>query len=125
MTTEELEAAMKQAHEDIDKHLQMPPVVKKRTPITGILSKDPALQGYESSKHVFIDITYGLSLVDRLIAVRDADGLLRHANWDERFRMNQIYNPILGREIHPPKMFLHEYLQVIKFFFYLFIFRLI
>ncbi|XP_057330569.1 28S ribosomal protein S22, mitochondrial [Microplitis mediator] len=111
MTDEELQEAFRKAREKVYEKLQMPPVVQKRKPITGILSKDPEIQGNDTAKYVFTDITYGVSSVDRLIVVRDPEGVLRHANWDERFRMNQTYFPIEGREINPPKMFQDEYLK--------------
>ncbi|KAK0076904.1 hypothetical protein PV325_004710 [Microctonus aethiopoides] len=111
MTNEELDAEMKKASQRMDKLLQMPPVVKKRTPITNIIAKNPEIQGYDTAKYIFTDITYGIKNSDRLIAVREPDGLLRHANWDERFRMNQIYFPTEGRELTPPRMFQGEYLQ--------------
>ncbi|XP_034938161.1 28S ribosomal protein S22, mitochondrial [Chelonus insularis] len=111
MTDKELQAVMKDAEERADKKLQMPPVVKEREPITTIISKDPEIQGYDTCKYVFTDITYNVSNVNRIIVVRDSNGILRQANWDERFRMNQIYFPLEGREYYVPKMFFGEHLQ--------------
>ncbi|XP_074109960.1 mitochondrial ribosomal protein S22 [Cotesia typhae] len=111
MTDEELQDLMKKIRARVDEKLQMPPVVKKRKPITEIISKDPEIQGYDTTKYVFTDITYGVSAVDRLIVVRNPDGTLRKANWEERFRMNQTYFPIKGRELVPPRMFQDEYLK--------------
>ncbi|XP_015116862.1 28S ribosomal protein S22, mitochondrial [Diachasma alloeum] len=113
MTNEELQESLKKAQQNLEERLQMPPVVKEREPITDILSKDPAIQGSEESKYVFTDITYGVSDVNRLIVVRELDGTLRKANWEERFRMNQIYFPMEGREIFTPKMFQDDHLQEI------------
>lgn len=42
---------------------------------------------------------------NRLIVVREPNGVLRRANHEERHRMNQIYFPVDGRFIHTPKMF--------------------
>ncbi|KAK0166690.1 hypothetical protein PV327_004181 [Microctonus hyperodae] len=111
MTNEALEAEMKKASHRMEQLLQMPPVVKERTPINSILAKNPEIQGYDTAKYIFTDITYDVKNSDRLIVTREPNGLLRHANWDERFRMNQIYFPIQGRELTPPKMFHGEYLQ--------------
>ncbi|XP_011307836.1 28S ribosomal protein S22, mitochondrial [Fopius arisanus] len=113
MTDEELQAALRKAQKKLEGRLQMPPVVKEREPITEVLSKDPALQGFDESKYVFTDITYGVTDANRLIVVRDPDGKLRKADWDERFRMNHIYFPIEGREMFTPKMFQDEHLQEI------------
>ena len=50
-------------------------------------------------------------LQDRKIVVRSSDGTLRAANWGERDRINQIYNPAYGRQLFPPKMFESEQLE--------------
>lgn len=75
------------------------------------LSEDPALQGCDTSKFVFTDITYGVSDRNRLIVIRDTDGKLKKADWDTRHRMNQIYFPLKGRKIKTPLMFSEEYLK--------------
>ena len=49
---------------------------------------------------MFTDITYGIHDRERIIVVRDADGVLRHANGDERDRLNQIYFPHKGRKVY-------------------------
>ena len=41
---------------------------------------------------------------DRYIVVREIDGTLRQAHWEERDRMNQIYFPKEGRHLTLPKM---------------------
>ncbi|XP_063988586.1 small ribosomal subunit protein mS22 [Diachasmimorpha longicaudata] len=113
MTDEELQASLQKAEQDLQQRLQMPPVVKERSPITDIVSKDPAIQGNDGSKYIFTDITFGVNDLNRLIVARDPDGTLRKASWDERFRMNQIYFPVEGREMFTPKMFQDEQIQAI------------
>jgi small subunit ribosomal protein S22 len=61
MTTEELDQALKNAEIEAEHRLQMPPVVLERKDISRVLSEDPALKGYDDAKHVFTDITYGVS----------------------------------------------------------------
>ena len=39
----------------------MPPVIEERTEIDEVLAENPELEGLESSKFVFTDITYDLS----------------------------------------------------------------
>lgn len=111
MTTEELEAHMAQARENAEKILQMPPVLKEREPVDEVLSRDPAILGYDTAKFIFTDITFGMSDRKRVVVVREPDGTLRKASWEERERMNQIYNPRPGRKLHKPIMFEEEYLK--------------
>ncbi|KAF7987905.1 hypothetical protein HCN44_003768 [Aphidius gifuensis] len=113
MTDEQLEKARKKSAEKCYEKLQMPPVLKQRPDIDRVFSKDPELQGHDECRYVFTDITFGINDSDRLIVVRDTDGKLREADWNERFRMNQIYFPTEGREIATPKMFQQENLDVI------------
>ena len=44
--------------------------------------------------------------------MRDPNGVLKEASWEEKQRMCQIYFPIPGRKIKTPKMFEDEHLQV-------------
>ncbi|XP_071449162.1 small ribosomal subunit protein mS22 isoform X2 [Hetaerina americana] len=111
MTTEELEKEMAEVQQKVDKKLQMPPFINEREDIDCVLSEEPKLKGYDSSKYVFTDITYGVTDRDRLIVVRDTDGTLRKANWEERHRMNQLYFERPGRKYYKPRMFKEEYLK--------------
>lgn len=111
MTDKELEEARSEIIVKAKNRIQMPPVVKMRSDKCKILSKDPALQGNETSNFIFTDISFGNNNRTRLIVVRDTNGTLRHANNNERHRMNQIYFPIEGREIHTPEMFNNPYLS--------------
>ena len=49
---------------------------------------------------MFTDITYGVHDRERFIVVREPDGILRHAQGEERDRLNQIYFPHLGRKVN-------------------------
>ncbi|XP_076043975.1 mitochondrial ribosomal protein S22 [Oratosquilla oratoria] len=111
LTTTELDQRLAESKEKARELLQMPPVVKEREPISEVLSKDPALQGCLDAKYIFTDITFGVSDRKRLIVVRDQDGTLRKASWEERDRMNQIYNPRPGRKHSLPRIFLDEHLK--------------
>ncbi|XP_018319448.1 28S ribosomal protein S22, mitochondrial [Agrilus planipennis] len=105
LTDEQLQDALKEAHEKSSQLLQIPPVIKVRKPIDTVISNDPALQGLETSKFVFTDISYGIKYSQRIIVVRETDGTLRHADWDVRERMNQLYFPEHGRKLKIPRMF--------------------
>ena len=113
MTEAELEKARQTAKERGAKRLQMPPVVKKRQEIDAVLSKDPAIQGHDTATYVFTDISLDVNEYERLIVMREPNGILRHAKWAERQRFNQMYFPRLGRELTAPRMFQEEFLQVI------------
>ncbi|KAJ8929314.1 hypothetical protein NQ314_018022 [Rhamnusium bicolor] len=105
MTDEQLQEAMKKAEQKADEMLQIPPVVSVRNPLTRVFSKDPELQGLETSRMVFTDITFGIKDADRLIVVREPDGTLQEAEWDLRNRINQVYFPKVARYLKPPRMF--------------------
>lgn len=89
----------------------MPPVMDPRTEVARTLDRDPALVGFDACRYVFTDITYGGHDRDRLIVVREPDGTLREAEWDERDRLNQVYFPRDGRKIDVPAMFQPDKLQ--------------
>lgn len=109
MTDMELEEAKEIAMVKARKILQIPPVVKARTKKIEPLSEDYALEGYETSKYVFTDISLNIRKKDRMIVVREPNGVLRKADVNETHRMNQIYFPIAGRNLDTPKMFYGEY----------------
>lgn len=46
--------------------------------------------------------------------MRETDGTLRKATWEERDRLIQVYFPIPGRRINPPYVFKEENLMVRK-----------
>lgn len=112
LTDEALQEAIKTAQDEAERYLQMPPVVKKRSDISVLLDQDPGLQNFSTAKFVFTDITYGLNDKERFVVVREPDGTLRYANWEERDRIVPIYFPHLGKELQKPKLFEGEHLQV-------------
>ncbi|XP_044751152.1 28S ribosomal protein S22, mitochondrial [Coccinella septempunctata] len=91
--------------------LQFPPAVAVRKPLDRVLSSDPALIGYETSKIVFTDITFGLKNNERLIVVRDPNGQLHEADWNVRDRMNQVYFPQTHRQLKIPHLFIGEHFE--------------
>ncbi|EFN89057.1 28S ribosomal protein S22, mitochondrial [Harpegnathos saltator] len=111
MTDEQLQEAINETQRKAEEYLQMPPVVKQRSNPTGLICEDPGLQNYNTSKFVFTDITYNLRDRERFVVVREPDGTLRHATWEERDRIVPIYFPSPGKEIQKPRMFEDEYLQ--------------
>ncbi|KAK2581367.1 hypothetical protein KPH14_005061 [Odynerus spinipes] len=111
MTEEELQEVLDQAKQRVRKRLQMPPVVKTREEITDVLAKDEALEGLNECKFVFTDISFGIRERDRYIVIREPDGTLRHAKWDERDRINYVYFPRKGKQMVAPKLFEGEYLE--------------
>lgn len=112
LTEEELQKAQEEAERKAEMYLQMPPVVKQRLEPSTTLCEDPALEGHDTSKFVFTDITFGLNDRKRYVVIREPNGTLRHATWEERDRIVPIYFPKPGRDIVKPRMFEGEYLEV-------------
>ncbi|KAM9037142.1 28S ribosomal protein S22, mitochondrial [Sarcophilus harrisii] len=113
MTEAQLEEATRNAIEAAKERLKMPPVLKERQPINDVLADDKILEGTETSKYVFTDLTYSIPHRERFIVVREPSGVLRKASWEERDRMIQIFFPKEGRKIFPPLMFQEENLQTL------------
>lgn len=111
MTEEELQESVREAHNKANELLQIPPAVPVQLSDTKILSKDPALQGLDTSKFVFVDITFGTSDHERIITIRDLDGTLREADLETHQRMTQTYFPKPGKTIKPPRVFSDEYFE--------------
>ncbi|KAK5646806.1 hypothetical protein RI129_005270, partial [Pyrocoelia pectoralis] len=111
MTDEQLQETIEEAKRRAENILHMPPVLQLRNSINRIYANDIPLQGLEDTNNVFTDVTFGLKDRDRLIVVREPNGTLRDANWDERDRMNQVYFPKSHRKLKVPKMFYDDYFQ--------------
>lgn len=111
MTQAQLEEATRQAIEAAKVRLKMPPVLEERTPINDVLAEDKILEGTETAKYVFTDISYSIPHRERFIVVREPSGTLRKASWEERDRMIQIYFPKEGRRVLTPVIFREENLQ--------------
>nr|CAG4641935.1 EOG090X0AW0 [Eurycercus lamellatus] len=111
LTQEELDELMAVTEEKVKFNLKMPPLIKEREPVSNVLSNNPELKGFDTAKYVFIDVTLGVSNSKRPVVVRDPDGVLRQASWEERQKVCQIYFPTPGRQVHVPKMFDEEFLE--------------
>jgi len=105
MTTAEVEKLQVEVKEKATEKLQMPPIVPLRTDLGQVLDIDKDIIGFDTSKFVFTDITFGISDKKRIVVVREPDGVLRKANAYERHTVNQIYFPQSGRELKHPVMF--------------------
>lgn len=113
MTEGQLQQALEAATEQAKKLLQMPPVLPERKPIDDVLSEDKILEGMDTAKYVFTDITYNIPHRERFIVVREPNGILRKATWDERDRLTQVYFPKEGRKLTPPLIFKEEMLKMV------------
>ncbi|CAI9565557.1 unnamed protein product, partial [Staurois parvus] len=105
MTQEQFEEAIQKAAETAVRYLEMPPMLEERTPINEILTVDEILSGTDTAKYVFTDITYSTPHQERFIVVRETNGVLRKATWEERDRMIQVYFPLQGRRLVPSLVF--------------------
>ncbi len=104
------------AKQQADRRLQMPPAMDARKPINQILEVDEAIKGYDKVKLAVVDISHPVHDRDRVIVVREPDGTLREAEWEERDRLNQLFFPRQGRKTAPrktPEMFEPENLKEI------------
>ncbi|NXF84634.1 RT22 protein, partial [Eubucco bourcierii] len=113
MTEAQLEEATRKAIEEAKEKLAMPPVLKEREPIDDVLAEDKFLEGTESAKYVFTDLSYSVPHRERFIVVRETNGVLRKATWEERDRMIQLFFPKEGRRIIPPVLFKDENLVTV------------
>ncbi|KAL7400588.1 hypothetical protein ABVT39_014500 [Epinephelus coioides] len=113
MTDKQLEQAIEMATEQAKKLLQMPPILPERKPISDVLANDQILDGMDTAKYVFTDITYNIPHRERFIVVREPNGILRKATWEERDRLIQIYFPKEGRKLTAPLMFKEENLKLV------------
>jgi len=111
VTAEELEQLQKEYVKKAEMKLQMPPVLDQRKERGRILEEDPLLAGFDNSKIIFTDITYGVVDRERLIVVRDIDGTLRTADWEEQDRINLTYFPRDECKHYVPALFEPENLE--------------
>ncbi|XP_014272815.1 small ribosomal subunit protein mS22 [Halyomorpha halys] len=111
MTDEELEKARKKAELRAEEKLQMPPILPPRKQVNHVYVVDKKIVGYTEAKYLFTDISFGKNDRNRHIVLRDVDGTLRKATWEERDKANQIYFPRPGRKLRIPKMFQPEYFE--------------
>ncbi|XP_056420516.1 28S ribosomal protein S22, mitochondrial isoform X2 [Hyla sarda] len=108
MTQQQYEESLQKAVVAAQQYLEMPPMPSEREPIEETLAVDEILDGTETTKMVFTDITYSTPHRERFIVVREPDGVLRKATWEERDRMIQVYFPRQGRKMVPPPVFREE-----------------
>ncbi|XP_056466886.1 28S ribosomal protein S22, mitochondrial [Gadus chalcogrammus] len=111
MTDLQLEEATYLAKKQAQKLLKMPPVLPERKPIDDVISVDKILDGMDTAKLVFTDITFNIPHRERFIVVRETDGVLRKATWKERDRLIQVYFPKEGRKLTVPLLFKEENLK--------------
>jgi len=110
LSDEELREEVMKAIRRAEYKIQMPPVLRKRLPCEKVLRRDPEIQGLHESRHIFTDVSFGYADRARPVVVREADGTLRTATWEERERMLQTYFTNKAREPDTPAMFTEPYL---------------
>ena len=108
-----MEEAQAEIRAKAEVKLHMPPVMEEREVVSRVLEEDPDLVGFDTCNYVFTDITFGVSDRSRVVVVRQPDGELRTASWEEQDRLNQIYFPTEGRKHYTPQMFEPDNLQEI------------
>ncbi|XP_029571553.1 28S ribosomal protein S22, mitochondrial [Salmo trutta] len=113
MTDAQLKEATQSAREQAQRLLKMPPVLLERKPINDVLSEDKILEGMDTARYVFTDITFNIPHRERFIVIREPTGTLRKASWEERDRILQVYFPKEGRRLTAPPVFKEENLKMV------------
>ncbi|ELU15734.1 hypothetical protein CAPTEDRAFT_156720 [Capitella teleta] len=115
LTDKQLSDAKEQAELRGRQKLQMPPVMSHPVDEEEIISEEPEIENFDiehpGAKYVFTDISLGVKRRMRTIVVREHDGTLRKADWEERNRILQVYFPQKGRMYSTPTMFMEESLE--------------
>jgi small subunit ribosomal protein S22 len=89
--------------------LQMPPYLQPRQREHVLLSKaddqrlDPL--NLRQVNYMFVDISMNLPKDKRMCVVREPNGILRKADFNEREKLLQVYFPVEGKSAYVPKMF--------------------
>ncbi|XP_053379416.1 28S ribosomal protein S22, mitochondrial-like isoform X2 [Mercenaria mercenaria] len=115
LTDEELQQEYQKGEEIKERRLQMPPFMNCREEPDTIIADDPDIAPAIDSNYVFVDISEdyerikGYSL--RPVVIRHENGQLKPADWHTFDRVSQIYFPVPGREVYPPKMFEEDNLE--------------
>ncbi|OZC07175.1 hypothetical protein X798_05811 [Onchocerca flexuosa] len=112
MTDEAYEKTVKSMEEIGKNFLQFVPVLEPRSNVPIVLANDPEIKGFDSSKYVFTDLSFGLGVQVRSVVVRETDGTLRSATPEERDRMTRVYKGHPYRPIYEPPLFKDPYLQM-------------
>ncbi|XP_068700210.1 small ribosomal subunit protein mS22-like [Montipora foliosa] len=111
MTDAEFLMAQEEVNKKAEHLLEMPPVMDERQEINEILGQNDELANYSESRYIFTDISTSACDRTRSITIREPDGKLRKATWEERDRMNLIYFPKPGRRHQMPELLKDENLQ--------------
>ncbi|XP_065061109.1 small ribosomal subunit protein mS22-like [Rhopilema esculentum] len=113
LSDEELCEEEKNIREKALKRLQMPDVKFERKEIDFAIQNDPEIEGHDESKFIFTDISTSKNEMNRRIVVREPNGILREATWEERERMNYLYLPKKGQSYRLPQMLTDQDLPVV------------
>ncbi|XP_013404101.1 28S ribosomal protein S22, mitochondrial [Lingula anatina] len=91
--------------------LQMPPVMLPRTEESTVICHDTCIAGLYNSKMVITDLMVNTGSRERIIVIREPNGVLRTPTLRERDRITQVYFPRPGRTMMMSRMFYPEYMQ--------------
>lgn len=113
MTLEQLQQVQKGTQNRTREILQPPPILPERLPCGEVIEVDENLAGAIDHRMIFTETSQHKENQLRSIVVREPDGVLRQATWEERDRMCQVFFPALGRRIWLPKALSDEVLPSI------------
>lgn len=111
MTHSWLEEATSQAVEAAKVLLKVPPVLEERAPTNGMLTEDKVLEGTETIKYVFIDISYSIPHGECFTVIRELGDTLCKAAWEDPDWMIRVYFPKECWRILTPIIFKEENLK--------------
>uniref|UniRef100_A0A915PWH7 Uncharacterized protein n=1 Tax=Setaria digitata TaxID=48799 RepID=A0A915PWH7_9BILA len=112
MTDETYQRTLKNMKEIGANFLQFVPILEPRCSTPIILAKDPEIEGFDNSKYIFTDLSFGFGIQVRAVVVRETDGTLRSAIPEERDRMSRVYKGHPYRPVYEPPLFKDPYLQM-------------
>ncbi|MFH4974765.1 hypothetical protein AB6A40_001474 [Gnathostoma spinigerum] len=111
MTNEMYEETLNKLSEEARHFLQFVPVKEPRKRTYEVLAEDSEIAMFDDSKFVFTDITFDATNQDRTVVVREPNGVLRTATYEEHDRMNRLFYEQPSRPVFPPPVFSDPYLQ--------------
>ncbi|ESO06118.1 hypothetical protein HELRODRAFT_64799, partial [Helobdella robusta] len=118
VTDEQLRELQEGSLKGANKLLQMPPYKKPWNIHNNdelIISNDQQIAHFEmdDSTYVFTDISPGIPRRDRMLVVRDKEGVLRRCNREESDKILMLYYPQEGKMYNMPQMFQPQQLEVL------------
>ncbi|KAL3098188.1 hypothetical protein niasHS_002024 [Heterodera schachtii] len=105
MTDNMMKEFMSRLDQRAGKFLRIVPFKEPRSNRTEVLARDVEIEGFDTAKFVFTDISFDATDLDRTVVVREQDGTLRTALPEEHDRMNRLFFVQPNRPVNEPPLF--------------------